>query len=458
MTPFLDRESQMPLYVQLYQYIKSEIESGKIKPGEKLPSIRRFSQFLDVSKNTVEEAYQQLLAEGYAESRPKSGIIVNKLDEFPLKQEKEQLPVILKAELEKPKIDFQYGHIDAVAFPARRWKNALSEAAFDLSLLQYGDKQGQFSLRRELTGYLYRSRGIECTPEQIIITSGTQNSISVIMSILELRGEVIAMENPGYDGVGKVLLHQGGIVEPVTVEEDGISVEELAEKRAKAVYVTPSHQFPLGMVLSINKRLKLLKWAAETGGYIVEDDYDSEFRYQGQPIPPLKSLDPNDRVIYLGTLSKSFLPAARLSYIVLPPALMAGYKRDFSLYSQPVSPIIQEAAARFMKEGDFDQHIRKMRVLYQAKHKVLLESVSSMMEHKAAVIGQKAGLHILIKLEGRKSEELAAKAAKKGVKVYPANQYWAGGEGDDLIMLGFGGLSPEEIAEGIKLLSEAWID
>ncbi|MDW2878433.1 MULTISPECIES: MocR-like pyridoxine biosynthesis transcription factor PdxR [Bacillaceae] len=458
MTPFLDRESQMPLYVQLYQYIKSEIESGKIKPGEKLPSIRRFSRFLDVSKNTVEEAYQQLLAEGYAESRPKSGIIVNKLDEFPLKQEKEQLPVILKAELEKPKIDFQYGHIDAVAFPARRWKNALSEAAFDLSLLQYGDKQGQFSLRRELTGYLYRSRGIECTPEQIIITSGTQNSISVIMSILELRGEVIAMENPGYDGVGKVLLHQGGIVEPVTVEEDGISVEELAEKRAKAVYVTPSHQFPLGMVLSINKRLKLLKWAAETGGYIVEDDYDSEFRYQGQPIPPLKSLDPNDRVIYLGTLSKSFLPAARLSYIVLPPALMAGYKRDFSLYSQPVAPIIQEAAARFMKEGDFDQHIRKMRVLYQAKHKVLLESVSSMMEHKAAVIGQKAGLHILIKLEGRKSEELAAKAAKKGVKVYPANQYWAGGEGDDLIMLGFGGLSPEEIAEGIKLLSEAWID
>ncbi|MFP7446084.1 PLP-dependent aminotransferase family protein [Bacillus infantis] len=458
MTPFLDRESQMPLYVQLYQYIKSEIESGKIKPGEKLPSIRRFSQFLDVSKNTVEEAYQQLLAEGYAESRPKSGIIVNKLDEFPLKQEKEQLPVILKAELEKPKIDFQYGHIDAVAFPARRWKNALSEAAFDLSLLQYGDKQGQFSLRRELTGYLYRSRGIECTPEQIIITSGTQNSISVIMSILELRGEVIAMENPGYDGVGKVLLHQGGIVEPVTVEDDGISVEELAEKRAKAVYVTPSHQFPLGMVLSINKRLKLLKWAAETGGYIVEDDYDSEFRYQGQPIPPLKSLDPNDRVIYLGTLSKSFLPAARLSYIVLPPALMAGYKRDFSLYSQPVSPIIQEATARFMKEGDFDQHIRKMRVLYQAKHKVLLESVSSMMEHKAAVIGQKAGLHILIKLEGRKSEELAAKAAKKGVKVYPANQYWAGGEGDDLIMLGFGGLSSEEIAEGIKLLSEAWID
>ncbi|MDT0159053.1 MULTISPECIES: MocR-like pyridoxine biosynthesis transcription factor PdxR [unclassified Bacillus (in: firmicutes)] len=458
MTPFLDRESQLPLYVQLYQYIKSEIESGKMKPGEKLPSIRKFSRFLDVSKNTVEEAYHQLIAEGYAESRPKSGIVVNKIDEFPLKQVKEQLPVILKKEQAKPKIDFQYGHIDAIAFPARRWKNALSEAAFDLSFLQYGDKQGQLSLRTELTGYLYRSRGIECTPEQIIITSGTQNSISVIMSILELRGEVIAMENPGYDGVRKVLMHQGGKVEPVSVEEDGISVEELAEKRAKAVYVTPSHQFPLGMVLSINKRLKLLKWAAETGGYIVEDDYDSEFRYQGQPIPPLKSLDQNDRVIYLGTFSKSFLPAARLSFIVLPPALIAGYKRDFSLYSQPVSPIMQEAAARFLKEGDFDQHIRKMRVLYQAKHKVLLESVSSMMGNKAAVIGQKAGLHILIKLEGRKSEELAAKAAKNGVKVYSANQYWANGDGDDSIMLGFGGLSAEEIAEGIKILTEAWFE
>ncbi|MCA1038002.1 PLP-dependent aminotransferase family protein [Bacillus infantis] len=458
MTPFLDRESQLPLYVQLYQYIKSEIESGKMKPGEKLPSIRKFSRFLDVSKNTVEEAYHQLIAEGYAESRPKSGIVVNKIDEFPLKQVKEQLPVILKEEQAKPKIDFQYGHIDAIAFPARRWKNALSEAAFDLSFLQYGDRQGQLSLRTELTGYLYRSRGIECTTEQIIITSGTQNSISVIMSILELRGEVIAMENPGYDGVRKVLMHQGGKVEPVSVEEDGISVEELAEKSAKAVYVTPSHQFPLGMVLSINKRLKLLKWAEETGGYIVEDDYDSEFRYQGQPIPPLKSLDQNDRVIYLGTFSKSFLPAARLSFMVLPPALIAGYKRDFSLYSQPVSPIMQEAAARFLKEGDFDQHIRKMRVLYQAKHKMLLESVSSMMGNKAAVIGQKAGLHILIKLEGRKSEELAARAAKNGVKVYSANQYWANGDGDDSIMLGFGGLSAEEIAEGIKTLTEAWFE
>lgn len=457
-TPFLQKELPEPLYSQLYYWIKKEIEEGRLLPGMKMPSIRQLTLHLKVSRNTVEAAYQQLQAEGYIESVPKSGIWVAEIEKpffHPVAQEQ---PISLEC---KPPsevlIDFEYGNVDIKKFPLKQWKKSLSDALDQESdwLFKYSEKMGELALRREISNYLLQSRGVRSTPEQILITAGTQASMTLICQLLTLREETVAMEEPGYTGVRSVLEDQGCYIEPVPLEKDGLSVEHLQTSMAKAVYITPSHQFPVGMVLSISKRMRLLKWAYKTGGYIIEDDYDGEFRYQGQPIPSLKSLDEEEKVIYLGTFSKSFLPSARLSYIVLPPYLMVQYSRQFAAYNQSVSPIIQRSMALFMQSGEFERHIRRMRKLYQRKHQTLLRSIEQYMGTQVEVVGEKSGLHILLKLKGITASELIESGLKKGVKAYSPASFWLHPppQSDSYIMLGFGGLSIEEIENGIRLLA-----
>lgn len=458
LTPFLQKELPEPLYSQLYYWIKKEIEEGRLLPGMKMPSIRQLTLHLKVSRNTVEAAYQQLQAEGYIESVPKSGIWVAEVEKpffHPVAQEQ---PISLEC---KPPsevlIDFEYGNVDIKKFPLKQWKKCFSDALDQESdwLFQYSEKMGELALRREISKYLLQSRGVRSTPEQILITAGTQASMTLICQLLALREETVAMEEPGYTGVRSVLVDQGCYIEPVPLEKDGLSVEHLQTSMAKAVYLTPSHQFPVGMVLSISKRMRLLNWAYTTGGYIIEDDYDGEFRYQGQPIPSLKSLDEEEKVIYLGTFSKSFLPSARLSYIVLPPYLMVQYSRQFGAYNQSVSPIIQRSMALFMQSGEFERHIRRMRKLYQRKHQALLRSIEQFMGTQVEVVGEKSGLHILLKLKGITASELIESVLKKGVKAYSPASFWLHPppQSDSYIMLGFGGLSIEEIENGIRLLA-----
>ncbi|WP_235849101.1 PLP-dependent aminotransferase family protein [Bacillus alkalicola] len=325
-------------------------------------------------------------------------------------------------------------------------------------LFQYGGKMGEQALRQEISNYLLQSRGVRSAPEQIIITAGTQASTGLICQLLDLRGKTLAMEDPGYTGVRSVLKDQGCYIEPIPLEKDGLSMEHLQKSEASALFVTPSHQFPLGMVLSISKRMQMLNWAYQTGGYIIEDDYDGEFRYQGQPIPSLKSLDEGEKVIYLGTFSKSFLPSVRLSYIVLPPSLMDHYSRKFVPYNQSVSPIIQRAIALFMQSGEFEKHIRRMRKVYQRNHQTLLMSIERYMGTHVTIVGEKSGLHILLKLKGITAIELIEKSLKRGVNVYSPSQFWLQPppEANSYIMLGFGGLSIEEIENGIKLLASCF--
>jgi GntR family transcriptional regulator / MocR family aminotransferase len=458
LTPFLQKELPEPLYSQLYYSIKKEIEEGRLLPGMKMPSIRQLTLHLKVSRNTVEAAYQQLQAEGYLESVPKSGIWVAEVEKPFFHPVAEEQPISLEC---KPPIevliDFEYGNVDIKKFPLKHWKKCLSDALDQESdwLFQYSEKMGELALRREISNYLLQSRGVRSTPEQILITAGTQASMTLICQLLALREETVAMEEPGYTGVRSVLEDQGCYIEPVPLEKDGLSVEHLQTSMAKAVYLTPSHQFPIGMVLSVSKRMRLLNWAYKTGGYIIEDDYDGEFRYQGQPIPSLKSLDEEEKVIYLGTFSKSFLPSARLSYIVLPPYLMVRYNRQFAAYNQSVSPIIQRSMALFMHSGEFERHIRRMRKLYQRKHQALLRSIEQYMGTQVKVVGEKSGLHILLKLKGITASELIESGLKKGVKAYSPASFWLHPppQSDSYIMLGFGGLSIEEIENGIRLLA-----
>lgn len=458
LTPFLDRDLSEPLYSQLYHWIRKEIEEGRLLPGVKMPSIRQLTMHLKVSRNTVEAAYQQLQSEGYLESVPKSGIWVAEIEKPLLNSTEVKHPIMLEY---KPSsevlVDFEYGNVDLDKFPLKQWKKCLSDAVDQESnwLFQYSEKQGEFALRQEISNYLLQSRGVRSTPEQILITAGTQTSIELICRLLSLQGKTVAMEEPGYSGVRSVFRDQGCNIEPVPLDKDGLSVETIHTSKAKAVYLTPSHQFPFGMVLPITKRLRLLKWAYQTGGYIIEDDYDGEFRYRGQPIPSLKSLDEEEKVIYLGTFSKSFLPSVRLSYIVFPPSLMVQYSQKFSAYNQSVSPIIQRAMAQFMQSGEFERHIRRMRKLYQKKHQTLLKSIEQYMGTKVKIVGEKSGLHILLKLKGITALELIERGFKKGVKIYSPAMFWLHPsiESNSYIMIGFGGLSIEEIENGVKLLA-----
>lgn len=451
---FFKNDESKALYIQLYEYLKLEIKSGRLKVGEKLPSIRTLAFELKVSKQTIDSAYQQLLAEGYVESRPRSGLFVLPMEEISQTITTPSSPTITTDDKSKILVDFYYGAIDKTKFPLKTWKRCIGDA-LESSLNEvyfYGDRQGDIILREEIRKYVTKARGIECSTEQIFICSGTQQSIHLIAQILELHNYQVAIENPGYSEVRSVLEKYRCQVTPISLEEDGISIEELQKSKAKAVYVTPSHQFPLGMVLPINKRLKLLTWAKEHSSFIVEDDYDSEFRYIGQPIPSLKSLDESDRVIYCGTFSKNFLPAARCSYIILPESLVSKGKNTIEQSSQSCSPIIQRALAIFMREGFFEKHVRRMKVTYQAKHKALLEAINKQIGDNGEIIGQRAGLHILLNLKSRRTEEIIQQASDKGIRIYSPSQHWFENKNVPYIMLGFGGLTEQQIIDGIKVI------
>lgn len=459
LTPFIKKTDTKPVYLQLYHYFREEIEQARLLAGTKLPSIRQLSEHLHISKNTVETAYQQLVAEGYIESREKSGLFVIELDDFKLIKNDMNIQEYKQTSKQgKDKwIDFQYGDIELDRFPYKTWKKCLTEAVdhANQEVFSYGNKQGHSGLRTEISSYLYQARGVRCSPEQILLCAGTQTAISFICQLLKLPNEKVAIENPGYDGVRFVFERHKCQLMPISLEPDGICLDDLAKSSAKCVYVTPSHQFPLGMVLPIQKRQKLLQWAERNDSYIIEDDYDGEFRYQGQPIPSLKSLDTNERVIYLGTFSKAFLPAARVTYIVLPEILIQSFRSELSFYNQTVSPLIQEAVYRFMKEDHFGRHIRKMRKIYQKKQQVLLDTIDRYLGSRVSVIGQKAGLHLLLDLKGINSNELITRAKNLGVKIYATDKFWLGCHPglSQPIMIGFGGLDEKEIETGIMYLA-----
>lgn len=465
-SPMLDRESEIPLYAQLYSRIRNGIETGQWAKGDKLPSIRELSANLLVSKNTVEIAYRQLIAEGYAESLPRSGLRVLQVEPVMGKPAaagpgRRDGTARREADAKPPDIDFQYGRVELERFPLKSWKKCLTEALeTDLAgVLGYGEIEGNAELRAEIARYLLASRGVACDPGRIFLAAGTQHAVGLLCRLLPLQGP-IGMEEPGYDGVRAVLEDHRLEVVPIPAEDDGLDVEALRRSAAKAVYATPAHHFPLGGVLPVRKRNLLLQWAEDSGGYVIEDDYDSEFRYEGQPIPALKSMDAHDRVIYLGTFSKSFLPAARISYIVLPERLSEGFRERLSPYSQAVSPLLQQAVLQFMREGHFERHVRKTKKLYQVRHQALLDAIRRHLGDRVEVIGQKAGLHLLVNIPGRDGEELALRAARVGVKVYSTSRYWNRREGRTLscVMLGFGGLRESVIEQGILRLKKAWFE
>lgn len=331
--------------------------------------------------------------------------------------------------------------------------NCVDECSKDL--LFYGDPQGDYGLRYEISKYIHSSRGVICSPDQILISSGTQYSLTILSLILSKFSNHIAFEDPGYLGAKNVFKNLNFNIIPINLETDGIDVDHLSKSSAKIVYVTPSHQYPCGMVMSISKRLKLLQWVNNTQGFIIEDDYDGEFRYKGRPILSLQGLDNSGKVIYLGSFSKSLMPSIRISYLVLPKDLLSIYKKYYRTYAQPVPRLLQKSIEMFIKEGYWEKHLRKSRTLYKKKQEVLINSVQRYFNSNAEIIGQDSGLHILLKINTKaKENELIENALKAGVKVEATSVNWINKQSNKLptIFIGFAGIKLEDISNGIEAL------
>ncbi|QXE90328.1 MocR-like pyridoxine biosynthesis transcription factor PdxR [Geomonas subterranea] len=476
---YLNPESKKPLYQQLYEQLKQNIITGEYEKGSRLTSTRDLAKNLSIARNTVEAAYDQLCIEGYVEGRHGSGYVVQDLQEdllyFPdMTGDVEDVQLLSSGgkthEPEAPppaqaravKYNFSYGDFDPHSFPHALWRRLNNEVLTSMkvdSIAYYGDKQGELQLRRELTKYLRQSRGVKCSPDQIVVGAGLQDLAMMICLLFPQEERILGMEEPGYDFTRVIFANHGYRVLPVPVGESGIDPAELKKSGARLAYVTPSHQLPTGVVMPIQHRMRLLQWAEQSGGVIIEDDYDSEFRYRTRPIPALQSIDRQERVIYLGTFSKAFAPGLRMGYMVLPRWLLSRYHTVFERYKCTVPRLQQYVAASLLSGGHWDRHLRKVCLVNKKKHEVLVQSIQREMGDRVRIYGSNAGLHVLLEhFTGETQEAMVERAAAYQVKVSPTRQFWHNPDSapENLIMIGFGGLSAEEIAEGIKLLRQAW--
>lgn len=467
--PNLNSTKKEPLYLQLYEYLRKEIQKGNIPPHSKLPSQRNLANHLSLSRNTINTAYQQLVTEGYVRNEERKGLFVEEIKNEMLLTEPYSPGIRETTNNElnayegksiKIKYDFKYGDIDLTHFPFKLWRQlTLKSLAYEQDhLLLYGHPQGELELRKYIARYLYQSRGVECSENQIIIGAGTQYLLSMLCKIVG-RELVYGIEEPGYNRVRFIFKEYGQVVKPIPLDQNGINVTHLKDSKVKVVYVTPSHQFPLGMVMPISRRIELIKWAKETGGYVIEDDYDSEFRYEGKPIPSLQSLDSNGKVIYMGTFAKSLIPSLRLSYMVLPSKLLIEYNKHFIGYAQTVSRLHQHTLKLFIETGQWSRHLNKVRNVYKKKHNALLTAIRAHMDGKVKVMGSGAGLHVLLEPKNNMTErELIDKAKEQGVLVYPVSTFYDHPSHQEYpqILLGFAGLDENGINEGVQLLSKAW--
>lgn len=458
----LNNSSPVPLYKQLYNQIREHILSGKLLAESRLPSVRDLAIELSASRNTVDGAYQELYAEGYIYSRPRSGYFVSALDQ----------DVATQAQSGKPgkndylpgppscfAYDFHPARLDPESFPTELWRKCFIEGLRQNSqqLVQYGEPQGDWGLRCSIQSYLERSRGVSCDPDQIVICAGLQQGLDIVSNILKESHSVVAVENPGYHLPRSVFQNHSFTIFPVPVGPSGIDLNYLKAGNSTIVYVTPSHQLPLGYVMPVANRLALIEWAESGDRFIVEDDYDSELRYHGKPIPSLQGLCPTGNIIYSGTFSKLLSPALRLSYMVLPYSLLAKYRQLYRSYFPSVSLLEQRAMATFMEHGHWERHIRRMRTIYKKKHDILLQSVETHFGKRAVIIGQDAGLHVVLMLPDTSysEAEIMDRARQKNIRLFPFSDFYATGLPEaTTLLLGFGGMNYSEIEQGISILSQ----
>jgi len=466
-------KSAGPLFRQVYRALREAILSGAFSGGQKLPSTRDLAEQLEISRTVVLLAYDQLLAEGFAVGRRGSGTYVaggvgvsrtipsrsmsrTRLSRYGSSAAAAWSRMSFSQRWAAPRVyDFAYGRSDLEIFPFEAWRRILLRCARSApaSRLDYGAAAGSPALREAICSHLRRSRAVVCDPSDVIVVSGSQQALDLIARVLIERGERVAIEDPGYQGIREVLLTAGARVLPLAIDHDGIQPDSLPAK-ARLVFVTPSHQFPTGAILPLARRMALLDWAKRTEAMIVEDDYDGEFRYEGQPLESLQGLDREGRVIYIGTFSRTIFSALRIGYLVAPKGLVQAFTAAKWLCDRHTATLEQQALAEFISTGLYERYLRRIRRRNAQRRRVLLEAIAAHLGDRVEITGAGAGAHVVVWPRRRVAEQAVVNAAAaRGVTVYGISPYFLRPPLRTGILLGYSRMRESEIREGVRRLS-----
>lgn len=431
------------LYMQIYEYFKNEIINGTYKANTKLPSKRNLAKEYNISLNTVDNAYSKLLEEGFIYSKERQGFFVSDVGELYVLDSK---PIHITKEEENIEYDFSYSGVSE-EFPYKIFKKISSNIFDNKDILEKVDYQGYLPLRTQISEYLDKSRGFKADPSQIVISSGSEYLFQIIFKLISGK---FGIEDPGYNMLSNIMDTNDINYEFISVDENGMDLTKLKKSKSDFCVITPAHQFPTGVIMNMQRRVELLNMKKIE--YVIEDDYDSEFKYSKRPVPALKSIDVNDKVIYIGSFSKSISPSFRVSFMVLPFDLVEKYNKIFKFFICPVSIMVQKMLTAFIETGEFEKHLNRMRKIYSKKRQLLIDMLS---ERKDITIrGADAGLHVVLEYPKNYSEEYIVKKAKeKKIKVYGLSSYGTKREIPS-ILLGFATLSEEKLKEGVKLFLE----
>jgi len=478
----LNEAADEPLHRQLYEGLRASILTGRLTPGQRLPSTRALASSLGISRATVTLGFAQLIGEGYVQTRRGSGTFVSA--QLPSELARAAVRTAERGAAATPRLSLYGESLRGAAgfesgvpgrsinfrdvrpaydhFPMETWRKLLvRHCRAETALLDYtAEPAGYRGLREALARYLGRSRGVKCCAGDVIIVSGFQQGLDLAVRALVDRGDRVLVEDPGYPVARKTFAAQGAQLAAVPVDDQGLIVDSLsspANRRAKLLYVTPSHQFPTGAVLPLARRLELLRWARATRTVVLEDDYDSAYRYGERQIPALQGLDQSASVVHIGSFSKVMFPALRIGYVVAPKNLFDIFVRA-KAYSDRQSPLLeQRALCDFIEEGHFERHLRRMRALYEARRTALLRALASQFEDPVQITGEPAGMHLFARFKtALENTQIVRRAERAGVFVAGAESFYLNGGGKGEFMLSFAELDPETIDEGVRRLRAAF--
>ncbi|USB31722.1 PLP-dependent aminotransferase family protein [Paenibacillus sp. YPG26] len=483
----IDKAKNIPLNRQIYERIRKAILTGTLHTGDLIPPSRQLAGQLEISRSVVIQAYEQLQAEGYLIMKKGSGTFVADNAVLHLSQSKNELNRMkidsnlnlidcsshetAKKDQFSVKYDFKHGVPAWDVVPMDQWQKSLVRTCRQATpdLLGYGPVEGSYALRKEIARLLRSSRSIPVEPEQIVITTGATQALDILARLFIKPGDQVIAEDPAHSFLHDIFHLSGAKVVPVPVDQQGLRVDQIDKLvmpqeqgtgPAKLAYVTPSHQFPTGVTLSLERRLELLDWAEREGAYIIEDDYDSEYRYVGKKVSALAGLDVSGRIVYVGSFSKILFPALRIGYAVLPHALVQPFLSIKQITDRMTPSVEQEALADFIRNGQYAKHVNQMGKLYAAKRSALVLALEREFGKRIRYYGDQAGLHLLIEINSNVCEEaVAARALHYGVRVYPAGCYFTGFKPDNpTFVLGYSNLCEEQIDVGIRRFAQAEID
>ena len=451
----IDKTSNIPVYIQIYEELKHQIITGEKKAGERLSATRSLSEDYHISRNTVLAAYQQLESEGFIYSRIGSGYYVEEIPEISERKKAEGTLRSQKEDDVKYLYDFRYGSIEPNVYRTRGFRKALKEAMNeieDYDALRDPDSKGLFELREAIADHLREVRGIEADADQILVTGGHHYSLKLLCELFPEGYESLALEDPGHRDTREIFMKAGYCILPIPLDENGMKVDRVMGYQKILAYVTPSHQFPLGAILPVGRRFHLLQWAYNSDSFLIEDDYDSELRFKERPVPSLYSLDFRGRVIYLGSFSKSLSPDLRVSYIVFPRNFDLSILEDKALFSSGTSLLIQLTLKEYLQSSEYRKRISRIRKILRKKHNAIIDFLDAHYGERIKIYGIGGGTHFVLKLDTkRSSKEILDIFHQEGVNIHPIDEYCfnRNEDGKGMFMIGYSGIELSSLDDAL---------